>query len=45
MSLAYAGVGEGPVETVELPGMGSLQGEYKSRDVWLFQVGLSWGSL
>lgn len=45
LSLAYVGVGDAPIETAEIPVLGSLQGEYKSRDMWLFQVGMSWGSL
>lgn len=45
MSVTYVGVGDGTVETAELPVLGSLQGKYKSRDIWLFQVSVNWGAL
>jgi len=44
-SLTYVGMGDAPVETAEIPGLGSLQGEYTSRDTWLFQVGMSFGGM
>ncbi len=43
VSLAYMGVGDAPVRTGEIQGLGSLEGEFDSRDTWLFQVGMTWG--
>lgn len=45
MSVAYMGVGDAPVQTPVIPGLGSLEGEFNSRDTLLFQVGVTWGSL
>ena len=44
-SVAYIGMDDGPVETPRIPQVGSLQGEYESRDIWQFQIGMSWGGL
>ena len=44
-SLSYVGMDDAPVSTPGIPGFGSLQGRFSSRDAWLFQVGLSWNSL
>ena len=44
-SASYLGVGDAPVTTGEIEGLGTLSGEYKSRDLWLFQVGIRWGGL
>ena len=44
-SAAYIGMGDAPVETAEIPGLGSLQGEFDSRDIWQFQIGMSFGAL
>ena len=44
-ALSYISVGDAPVETEEIPGLGSLEGEFKSRDTWLFQIGTSFGGL
>lgn len=44
-ALTYIGMGDAPVETGEIPGLGSLQGKFKSRDTWLFQIGTSFGGL
>ena len=43
MSVAYMGVGDAPVTTGEIQGLGSYVGEFKSRDAWLFQLSTSWG--
>ncbi len=45
LSLSYMGVGDAPVTTPEIPGYGSLEGEFSSRDTILLQVGMTWGSL
>jgi long-chain fatty acid transport protein len=45
MSLSYMGLDDAPVATGSIPGVGSLEGKFKSRDTWLFQVGMNWGSL
>jgi long-chain fatty acid transport protein len=44
-SLSYLDLGEAPVTTPEIPIFGSLQGQFKSRDAILLQVGMTWGSL
>jgi long-chain fatty acid transport protein len=44
-SLSYIAAGDAPVETGEIPGLGSLQGEFESRDTVLFQIGMSFGGL
>lgn len=45
MSLSYMGLGDAPVSTPEIPGFGSLEGRFESRDAILLQVGVTWGSL
>jgi hypothetical protein len=45
LSVAYFGLDDAPVSTPEIPGFGSLEGEFEQRDTLLFQVGLSWGDL
>jgi hypothetical protein len=45
MSLSYLGLGDAPVRTAEIPGLGSLEGKFKSRDTIMLQVGVTWGSL
>jgi long-chain fatty acid transport protein len=45
MSMSYLGVGDAPVTTPSLPGLGSLEGRFTSRNTILFQIGMSWGSL
>ena len=44
-SVSYMGLDDAPVTTPEIPGVGSLEGEFKSRDTILFQVGMTWGAL
>jgi long-chain fatty acid transport protein len=44
-SVSYLRPDNAPVETPDLPGLGSLVGEYKSRDTWIMQVGMSFGGL
>ena len=41
--ITYIGQGDAPVTTGEIAGLGSLQGEYTSRDAWLFQISMRWG--
>jgi len=45
MSLSYMGMDDAPVSTPSIPGFGSLEGKFTSRDTLLFQIGMSWGSL
>ncbi len=42
-ALTYIGIGDAPVETDSIPGLGSLQGDFSSRDTWLLQIGTSFG--
>ena len=44
-SVAYIGLDDAPVTTPDIPGFGSLEGDFKSRDTLLFQIGISWGDL
>jgi hypothetical protein len=44
-SVSYVGMGDAPVSTPSIPGFGSLEGRFTSRDTLLFQVGMSWNSL
>jgi long-chain fatty acid transport protein len=45
MSLSYVGVGDAPVTTPEIPLFGALEGRFKSRDAFVLQIGMTWGSL
>ena len=45
LSLSYMGLDDAPVTTGEIPGLGSLDGEFTQRDTLLFQIGVSWGDL
>jgi long-chain fatty acid transport protein len=45
MSVSYMGMDDAPVSTPSIPGIGSLEGKFTSRDTVLFQVGMSWDSL
>lgn len=45
LSLSYMGLDDGPVTTPDIPGYGSLKGNYTQRDTLLFQIGMTWGSL
>jgi long-chain fatty acid transport protein len=45
MSLSYIGLDDAPVVTASIPGPGSLEGKFKSRDTLLFHIGVNWGSL
>ena len=44
-AVSYFGMGDGPVRTAEIPGVGALEGEFKSRDTFLFQVSVDLGAL
>jgi long-chain fatty acid transport protein len=44
MSVSYMGMDDAPVSTPSIPGFGSLEGKFTSRDTLLFQVGMSWDS-
>ena len=43
--LSYFGLGDAPVTTPRIPGLGSLEGKFTSRDAVLLQIGMSFGSL
>lgn len=43
--LSYFGIGDAPVTTPRIPGLGSLEGKFTSRDAVLLQIGMSFGSL
>ena len=45
LSASYMGMDDAPVTTPDIPGVGSLQGKFTSRDIFLFQIGMTWGSL
>jgi long-chain fatty acid transport protein len=45
ISVSYVGMGDAPVSTPSIPGFGSLEGKFTSRDTLLFQVGISWNSI
>jgi long-chain fatty acid transport protein len=45
ISVSYVGMGDAPVSTPSIPGFGSLQGKFTSRDTLIFQLGMSWNSL
>ena len=45
ISMSYVGMDDAPVSTPGIPGFGSLEGKFTSRDTLLFQVGVSWNSL
>ena len=45
ISVSYVGMDDAPVSTPSIPGFGSLEGRFTSRDTLLFQVGMSWNSL
>jgi len=44
-ALSYMGLDDAPVQTADIPGVGSLEGKFEQRDTLLFQVGISWGDL
>lgn len=44
MSVSYLRMGDAPVTTPSLPVLGSLEGQFTSRNTLLFQIGMSWGS-
>jgi long-chain fatty acid transport protein len=45
VSMSYVGMDDAPVSTPVIPGFGSLEGRFTSRDTVLFQVGVGWNSL
>jgi long-chain fatty acid transport protein len=45
VSVSYVGMDDAPVSTPSIPGFGSLEGRFTSRDTLLFQIGISWNSL
>lgn len=45
MGLSYLGLGDAPVTTPSIPGLGSLEGRFTSRNTIMLQLGVSFGSL
>jgi long-chain fatty acid transport protein len=45
IGLSYFGLGDAPVTTPSIPGLGSLEGRFNSRRTLLLQLGMSFGSL
>ena len=45
VALSYLGLGDAPVNTPSIPGIGSASGEYSDRDVWLLRIGVTFGAL
>jgi long-chain fatty acid transport protein len=45
IGLSYISLGDAPVTTPEIPGLGSLSGEYTSRELIFLRVGMSVGAL
>jgi long-chain fatty acid transport protein len=45
VSVSYLGLGDAPVSTPAIPGFGSLDGRFTSRDTVILQVGMGWNSL
>jgi long-chain fatty acid transport protein len=45
MSVSYMGMDDAPVTSPSIPGIGSLEGKFTSRDTVLFQIGMNWGAL
>lgn len=45
VSVSHFAMGDAPVSTPSIPGFGSLEGRFTSRDAWLLQVGVSWNPL
>jgi long-chain fatty acid transport protein len=43
--LSYLTFGDAPVDAVEIPILGSTQGEFTSRDIIMLRVGLTFGAL
>jgi len=44
-SVSYVGMDDAPVSTPAIPGFGSLEGRFTSRDTLLFQFGMSWNAV
>lgn len=44
-SLSYIGVGDAPVTTPDITTVDGFEGEYTSRNSWLFRIGVSFGGL
>jgi len=45
VGVSYFGVDDAPVATPRIPGLGSLEGKFTTRDTLLLQLGMSFGSL
>jgi long-chain fatty acid transport protein len=43
--LNYIGQGDAPVTTPAIPGIGSLEGKFASRDLFVLEIGMSWKAL
>jgi hypothetical protein len=45
VGLSYFSLGDAPVTTPRIPGLGVLEGRFSSRGTWVLQVGVNFGSL
>ena len=45
VAFSYLGLGDAPVNTPPIPGIGSSSGEFSNRDVWLLRIGVTFGAL
>ena len=43
--LSYMTLGDAPVNAAEIPALGSVQGEFTSRDIIMLRLGLTFGAL
>ena len=43
--VSYLTLGDAPVDAVEIPQLGSTQGEYSSRDIIMLRLGMTFGAL
>ncbi len=44
-SFSYIGMGDAPVDTPSIPGIGAAIGEYTNRDIFMFRIGVSSGDI
>jgi len=45
LNLSYLTIGDAPTKSPELPGLGSVSGEYSQRDIFILRLALNWGAL
>jgi hypothetical protein len=44
-SISYLGIGDAPVTSPTIPGLGAITGEYTSRDVIQIEIGVTFGGV